>query len=220
VTRVELVGLALAFAGGFACRSVPLSHDPSGPEIVQPGAPGEPSRVIAAAAATDVSHVQFTGDDIKFMQGMIGHHAQALEMTGLLSARSQSGEMKKLGLRIDVSQRDEIAMMEGWLQVRGQQVPGRDAMHAHGAALMPGMLTEDEMRHLADASGVEFDRLFLEDMIKHHGGALAMVKSLFATPGAGQDGDVFAFAAEVDADQRIEIDRMGEMLAGLKELQP
>ena len=184
-----------------------------GPPIIQPGAPGEASRVISAEKAADLSQVQYIGADIKFMQGMIGHHAQALEMVELLKTRSASADLKKLALRIELSQDDEINMMQRWLEVRGQQVPNRNAMHAHGATLMPGMLTPDEMKQLTDAKGADFDRLFLEGMIKHHGGALAMVADLLATAGAAQESDVFAFVSDVEADQRMEIDRMGSMLA-------
>ena len=204
--------LLIVFAA-VSCRSTSAG---SRPPIVQPGAPGESSHVIAADKAADLSHVQATPADVKFMQGMIGHHQQALEMTELLRARSNSDDMKKLALRIDVSQADEIKMMQRWLQVRGQEIPSPHAMHMHGATLMPGMLTAEEMARLADAKGAEFDRLFLEGMIKHHGGALVMVKDLFSTPGAAQESDIFAFASDVDADQRMEIDRMGAML---KELQ-
>jgi len=147
---------------------------------------------------------------------MIGHHAQALEMTALLATRSTSDDMRKLGLRIEVSQADEIRMMQEWLRRRGQEVPGEHAHHAHGAKLMPGMLTAEEMARLAAGKGVEFDRLFLEFMIRHHAGALVMVEELFKTPGAGQEGEMFAFASDVDADQRMEIARMTAML---KELQ-
>ena len=182
------------------------------PPIVQPGAPGEPSKVITADKAADLSQVQYTGADIKFMQGMIGHHAQAIEMVELLKSHSSSDDMKKLGLRIELSQDDEINMMQRWLAARGQQVPNRNAMHMHGATLMPGMLTPDEMKQLDEAHGAAFDRLFLEGMIKHHGGALTMVAELFATPGAGQDVEIFSFASDVDADQRMEIDRMGALL--------
>lgn len=157
-----------------------------------------------------------TAADVAFMQGMIGHHQQAIEMTDLLRTRTNSDDMKKLALRIEVSQADEIKMMQHWLEAHGQEVPGPHAMHMHGATLMPGMLTPEEMARLAEAKGAEFDRRFLEGMIKHHGGALTMVKDLFATPGAGQDSDIFAFASDVDADQRMEIDRMDAML---KELQ-
>ncbi len=127
-------------------------------------------------------------------------------------------DLKLLARRIDDSQTDEIKLMQQWLRVRGQEVPGPHAHHAHGAALMPGMLTADEMAGLAAARGPAFDRLFLESMIKHHDGALVMVKQLFATPGAGQEAEIFAFASDVDADQRMEIERMGALLATLKEL--
>jgi uncharacterized protein (DUF305 family) len=202
-------------AAGASCRTAGVEPRPP---IVQPGAPGEPSHVITAEKSADLSQVEYTGGDIKFMQGMIGHHEQAVEMVALIPARTSREDMRLLGKRIDVSQADEINMMKHWLAVRGQQVPGQNAMHMHGAALMPGMLTEEEMARLAAARGGEFERLFLEGMIKHHEGALAMVHDLFATPGAGQDIEVFAFASDVDADQRMEIDRMGAMLnAILKE---
>src|SRR5262245_26016193 len=109
-----------------------------------PGAPGQATQVISAEKATDLSHVQFVGADIKFMQGMIGHHGQSLEMVALVPTHSRSEDLKKLAQRIDVSQADEINMMQGWLQARGQQVPNPNAMHGHGATLMPGMLTPEE----------------------------------------------------------------------------
>jgi uncharacterized protein (DUF305 family) len=188
----------------------------SAPPIVQPGAPGQAAQVISPEQARDLSRVQFTPADAQFMQGMIGHHRQAVEMVDLLRTRTGSEDMRKLGERIALSQNDEIKMMEHWLTVRGQEVPGPHAMHVHGAKLMPGMLTPEEMERLAAAKGPEFDRLFLEGMIKHHGGALIMVEELFKMPGAGQDSEMFAFASDVDADQRMEIARMGAML---KELQ-
>ena len=207
--------LLIASAGVLpvSCRTADVG---ARPPIVQPGAPGEPSRVIAAEQAVDLSKVQATVADVRFMQGMIHHHAQAVDMTGLLATRTSSEDMKKLALRIEVSQVDEIKMMQRWLEVRHQEVPGEHAHHMAGAPMMPGMLTPEEMARLAAAKGAEFDRLFLEGMIKHHAGALTMVQELFATPGAGQDSEIFAFASDVDADQRMEIDRMGAML---KELQ-
>jgi uncharacterized protein (DUF305 family) len=204
--RFALVFLALAAASCGAATTQP--HPP----IVQPGAPGEGSRVIPPAAAVDVSQVRHTPADVRFMQGMISHHAQAIEMTDLLPARTSSGGMRKLGQRIQVSQTDEIKMMQHWLEARGEQAPGPHAHHMMGASLMPGMLTQAEMERLTQAKGVAFDRLFLEGMIKHHEGALTMVKDLFATAGAGQDPEIFAFASDVDADQRMEIDRMSAML--------
>ena len=184
--------------------------------IVQPGAPGEPSRVITAAAAGRLAQPAASDADVRFMQGMIAHHAQALEMTELLKTRTRSEDMKKLAERIEVSQADEIRMMREWLEARGAAVPSEHAHHAPGAPLMPGMLTAEEMRGLAAAEGEAFDRLFLESMIKHHEGALVMVNALFATPGAAQDADIYAFASDVNADQRMEIARMSSML---KELQ-
>jgi uncharacterized protein (DUF305 family) len=194
---------------GCSCRT-------AGPGIVQPGAPGESSRVIAVEKAVDLSQVQYTDADVRFMQGMIGHHAQALEMTALLTSRSSRPEMRMLAMRIDVSQADEIAMMQSWLRVRGQTQPDPHAHHAQGAALMPGMLTQEEMARLGEVNGRDFDRLFLESMIRHHEGALLMVEQLFAQPGAGQDSEIFSFASDVDADQRMEIQRMGTMLKELE----
>jgi uncharacterized protein (DUF305 family) len=188
----------------------------SGPPLIQPGAPGEASRVIAADKAVDTSKVRFTPADVTFMQGMIGHHSQAVEMVDLIGSRTSREDMKSLGHRIELSQSDEIKMMRRWLEVRGQEVPGPHAMHMHGATLMPGMLSAEEMARLEAAKGVLFDQLFLQGMIKHHAGALTMVQELFSTPGAGQEADIFSFASDVDADQRMEIDRMGAML---KELQ-
>ena len=148
------------------------------------------------------------------MQGMIGHHAQAVEMVALIKERSASDDLKKLGLRIEVSQEDEMNMMRKWLEVRGEKIPGPHSHHEPGG-MMPGMLTPEEMTQLTNAKGVEFDRLFLQGMIKHHAGAITMVDELFKAPGAGQEGDIFAFASDVDADQRMEIDRMGAMLREL-----
>ena len=201
--------IGVAVLAGASCRTADVAPKPP---IIQPGAPGESSRVVAPAAAADLSHVGYTEADVRFMQGMISHHAQAVEMVALIPTRTSREDMRLLGHRIDVSQADEIKMMQHWLEVRRQQVPGEHAHHMHDAKLMPGMLTAEEMDHLAAATGDEFDRLFLEGMIKHHGGALTMVDELFATPGAGQEVEIFSFASDVDADQRMEIERMGAML--------
>ena len=200
----------VAAACGAATNSTSTSSTP--PQIVQPGAPGQAGRVVTAEVAADQSKVQATPADVTFMQGMIHHHSQALDMTALLFTNSHSDEMKLLARRIDISQRDEIGFMRHWLSVRGAEVPGEHAHHMPGAPLMPGMLTPPEMERLAAAKGPEFDRLFLEGMIKHHGGALTMVQELYATPGAGQEAEMFAFATDVDADQRMEIARMSAML--------
>ena len=149
------------------------------------------------------------------MQGMIHHHAQALDMVELLKTRTTSEDMRKLAERIEISQADEIKMMEKWLQARGKEVPHHMA-GMPGMPMMPGMLSDDQMKQLAAARGPAFDRLFLEFMIQHHAGALTMVKELFATTGAAQDSDIFAFASDVDADQRAEIARMSTMLKELE----
>ena len=180
--------------------------------IVQPGAPGQDSRVITAEAASDLSKVRYTDADVRFMQGMIGHHAQALEMTALRAARSTAEDIRLLALRIDISQTDEIRFMREWLTARGEPVPDAHAHHAQGAVLMPGMLTPDEMARLAAANGAAFDRLFLEFMITHHEGALVMVRQLFESAGAAQESEVFGFASEVEADQGAEIARMMMLL--------
>jgi uncharacterized protein (DUF305 family) len=146
------------------------------------------------------------------MQGMIGHHLQALEMTALVASRTANEDLRLLANRIEISQADEIEMLRSWLKALGEAVPDAHAHHAAGAVLMPGMLTAGEMQRLAAANGAEFDRLFLEFMIKHHDGALVMVDELFSSAGAGQQSDIFAFASDVDADQRMEIERMSAML--------
>lgn len=146
--------------------------------------------------------------DVRFMQGMIPHHAQALEMTALIADRTGNPSIRRLAQRIDISQTDEIARMQRWLETRGETVPGDH----HHRELMPGMLTEEEMARLSAASGAEFDRLFLELMIQHHEGALVMVDELFSTDGAGQETEIFLFASHVDSDQRAEIARMRGML--------
>lgn len=155
--------------------------------------------------------------DAAFMQGMIGHHQQALEMVALVPDRAARDDVRMMAGRIEVSQRDEIDMMTRWLESRGHAAPSADAHHGHhgGAdhARMPGMATPEEMARLAASTGAEFDRLFLELMIRHHEGALAMVEELFAA-GGGQESQVYAIASEVDADQRMEIDRMRAMQRG------
>jgi uncharacterized protein (DUF305 family) len=217
---VILVSVALVSGCRSAGQSsIPQSTpaEPGAPQIVQPGRPGEASKVIAPETSARSAALPHTPADTKFMQGMIGHHAQALEMSALVYTNSTSEEMKMLAKRIEVSQLDEIQMMKEWLKARGETLPDEHAHHAGDHALMPGMLTQAEMKRLASAKGAEFDRLFLQGMIKHHQGALTMVRELFASPGAAQDAEIFAFASEVDADQSMEIDRMAAMLAALKE---
>jgi uncharacterized protein (DUF305 family) len=220
--RLIVIVLTAAVVGS-GCRAArqasvpqPAPNAPaSAPQVVQPGRPGEASKSIPAEVSARSGALPHTAADTKFMQGMIPHHSQALEMAALVYANSTSDDMKRLAKRIEVSQVDEIGMMKGWLKARGEALPDEHAHHAGDHALMAGMLTQAEMKRLASAKGAEFDRLFLEGMIKHHQGALTMVKELFATPRAGQDAEIFAFASDVDADQSMEIDRMSAMLAAL-----
>ena len=180
---------------------------------MQPGAPGAPTRAISAADAAAVSGARHTAADVRFMQGMIPHHAQALEMAALVPSRTAREDMRSLALRIAISQADEIDMMRRWLEARGAEVPGEHGHHVRGAPAMPGMLSAEDMDRLAGARGEAFDRLFLGSMITHHEGALRMVEELFSSPGAGQEGEMFAFASDLEADQRMEIDRMRALLA-------
>src|SRR5262249_47535501 len=156
--------------------------------------------------------------DVEFMQGMIMHHQQAVEMTALIESHTVNKDLRLLGARISSSQTDEIKFMKRWLVARGEStsmsMTGMPGMKASGEsmALMPGMLTSEQMASLRKANGAEFDRLFLTGMIQHHEGALTMVKDLFDTAGAGQDADIFGFATDVDTGQRAEIKIMQAML--------
>lgn len=188
---------------------------PARAPIVQPGAPGKRSKTLTPAAAA-APRKTLHDADVAFMQGMIHHHAQAVEMVDLLRARGLSKQLLAFGERITISQSDEIRFMKDWLQERGKPaVPGHDhADHAGMAAMpmMPGMLTPEQMAALAKARGAEFDRLFLTGMIQHHIGALVMVEDLFDTPGAGQDAVLYDFATDIDNTQTAEIQLMRGML--------
>jgi uncharacterized protein (DUF305 family) len=186
-----------------------------------------PSRAASAQGSPQPAPVYpgkfpFTPADIHFITGMIGHHAQAIVMAGWAPSHGASPSVRTLCERIINAQTDEITLMQNWLKDRHQPVPDPKAapmkMVMDGVEqemLMPGMLTEAQMKQLDAARGQEFDRLFLRLMIQHHQGALTMVKELFATSGAGQDEGVFKFASDVGADQSTEIDRMQKMLITL-----
>ena len=207
--------LSAALATVALVAAPPASAQDPPPAIVQPGAPGEPTRTLTAEEAAALGQPVHVDADVRFMQGMIHHHAQALEMTDLLSSQTESEEMRLLGQRIDISQTDEIGMMARWLEARGEDAPRvreEEASPLSDDQLMPGMLTERQMAQLAAAMGEPFDRLFLEFMIVHHEGALTMVSELFLVSGAAQEPDIFKFASDVDADQTGEIGRMNMML--------
>ena len=184
--------------------------------IVQPGAPGKPSKRLPPSTTGVVP--QLSPADVQFMQGMIMHHAQAVEMTALIPAHTDNPAIKTLGARISRSQTDEMNFMKRWLLARGEPasmaMAGMPNMDMQGKPMqaMPGMLTPEQMEALRAAKGPAFNRLFLAGMIQHHNGALTMVKQLFDTPGAGQDADLFDFATDADNTQRAEIKIMQSLL--------
>ncbi len=190
------------------------------PVIVQPGAPGQPTRKLPSTTRAILP--PDSSKDVEFMQGMIMHHAQAVEMTALIEARTENKEIRLLGARISQSQSDEMNFMKQWLEVRklpismpmpaNMNMPGMDMSQHKHQMLMPGMLTPKQMESLEKARGNEFDRLFLSGMIQHHNGALLMVKELFGTAGAGQNAELFNFATDVDSGQRAEIKIMQTLL--------
>src|SRR5271156_2740137 len=190
----------------------------AGAVVVQPGAPGQPTKILPASSHASLPPL--APADVEFMQGMIMHHTQAVEMTAMMPSHTDNKALGELGARISSSQQDEIKFMQRWLAQRGQatSMPGAMAgmpgMDKDGGAmaLMPGMLTPAQMDALGKARGAEFDHLFLVGMIQHHNGALIMVKDLFDTAGAGQDADIFNFATDADNTQRAEIKIMQSML--------
>jgi uncharacterized protein (DUF305 family) len=203
-----------AFAGLFTL-TVPAANAQQSPVVVQPGAPGKPTRILPSS--TRAALPPRSPKDVEFMQGMIMHHAQAVEMTALIESHTGNKDLRLLGSRISKSQSDEIGFMKRWLTTRGEvispsmpEMPGMD-MASH-PMLMPGMLTAKQMEALRNANGDDFERLFLTGMIQHHNGALIMVRDLFDTAGAGQDAELFNFATDVDSGQRAEIRIMQSML--------
>ncbi len=190
------------------------------PVVVQPGAPGQPTRTLPPSTRARLPPL--SPKDVEFMQGMIMHHAQAVEMTALIESHTENKDLRLLGARISKSQSDEIKFMKRWLEARGETVSppmhGMSGMDMPGMGmsgyhmLMPGMLTPKQMDALRKAKGSEFDHLFLAGMIQHHNGALSMVKDLFETAGTGQDAELFNFATDVDSGQRAEIRIMRTML--------
>src|SRR5438128_73772 len=214
---------ASALAGLFSLPVCAQQADPATPVVVQPGAPGKPTQTLPSS--TRAMLPPRSPKDVEFMQGMIMHHAQAVEMTALIESRTQNKELRLLGARVSHSQSEEIKFMKRWLEARGEptempmskmsgmsmSMPGMDM--SSQPMLMPGMLTPKQMEALKNSSGKEFDRLFLTGMIQHHGGALIMVKDLFDTAGAGQDAELFNFTTDVDSGQRAEIRIMQTMLS-------
>jgi len=210
----------LLFATGALAQEAPL---------IQPGAPGQASRMLEGREASRIADNRYSADDVKFMQDMILHHAQAVEMAALVTQRTNTPAVREIAGRIDVSQADEIQFMQGWLRERGETAPepgqapamaGMDhSAHAGHAAMdhsahagMPGMATAEQMAAMTAAQGPEFDRLFLERMIAHHEGAVKMVSDLFDRSGSAYDPVLFRFANDVTNEQQAEINRMAALL--------
>jgi uncharacterized protein (DUF305 family) len=212
--RSSLVCAALlSMAAAFG--QTPAQPDQSVP-LVQPGAPGKPEKILTEATTVGTGPQRPTDADVKFMQGMIMHHNQAVEMVALMPGRTKNPKVLALGQRISISQTDEMKFMKRWLTYRDQpltemgDMPGMEHMEM---PLMPGMLTPKQMDALKKSSGAKFDQLFLTGMIQHHGGALTMVNELFDTPSAAQDMQLFDFTADIGVTQQGEIDAMRNMLA-------
>jgi uncharacterized protein (DUF305 family) len=216
VLSVAACSCVLAGASARVCAQQTVA--PETPVVVQPGAPGKPTKSLPSTTKANLPPL--SPADVQFMQGMITHHAQAVEMTALIESRTENKELRSLGARISASQDDEIKFMKRWLASRGHPVSQTvDDMHhkhmSHGNMshdLMPGMLTSQQMEELRKAKGEKFDQLFLKGMVQHHDGALIMVKDLFDAAGAGQDAELFNFATDIDSGQRAEIRIMQNML--------
>lgn len=186
-------------------------------QIVQPGAPGQASKTLTADQATKLAQASYTASDVAFMQHMIVHHEQAVEMAVLVKDRTNTADLLSIAGRIESSQADEIAFMKAWLSERGEPVED-PMMKGHGEHMhhmMKGMATPDQMKALAAAKGVEFDRQFLTLMIAHHEGAVDMVEKLLDEDGTAADPVLYQFVGDIDSEQTTEIKRMDKLLAGL-----
>ena len=201
----------LAALTAFSISSVLQAQVP----IIQPGAPGQASRVITAEEASDLAAISYSLGDIQFLRGMIPHHAQAKEMSALAESRTNDTMVLAVAARITLSQDDEISMMQGWLRDQGFEAPAEDVHHQPGFERMKGMLSDEQMEELAASTGPEFNRLYLEYMIDHHQGALDMVEMLLDQRGSVQDPLLYEFTSDVTSDQTSEIERMDLVLASL-----
>jgi uncharacterized protein (DUF305 family) len=215
---VHRAALIVAAVGLAACATTTSTPANTSQTVV----PTDASPAAVAQARADSARHPYTEADVHFMSSMIGHHAQAIVMSRWAPTHGASPAVQRLADRIINAQQDEIATMQRWLRDRKQSVPEARPMpmkmNMNGMEhemLMPGMLTEAQMKELDQARGAEFDRLFLTSMIRHHQGAVSMVKQLFDSYGAGQDETVFKFASDVNVDQSTEIARMQKMLADL-----
>ena len=206
--RTMVAGMLLTTSHAALAQEVP---------IVLPGAPGEAPRVIDREEAIALADTSYSPGDVVFMQGMITHHRQAVQMAELAPDRTSNDAVSKIAAGILATQKDEIAFMTEWLEARGEAVAMDHSMHAGhaGHSIMKGMATPAQMAELAASSGTDFDRQFLRLMIEHHKGALTMVKTLHEAPGSAYEPVMFEFTNDVVSDQQAEIDRMNALLAQL-----
>lgn len=216
--------LTAAALGALLLSGCDTEPDEAGPtdrpapnqRILQGGAPGQPNTTLTALPEP---RDRVTEADVEFIRMMIPHHAQALELTSLVPDRTSREDVPLFAERIQVSQEEEIQIMQNWLRDRGEPIHDLSDDGHHGGELMPGMLTPEQMSELEAADGEEFDKLFLQRMYVHHHGAVQMVEELNDADG-GQDPFVFDLAKEIDGDQRIEMDRIVGMLADMGEQPP
>lgn len=213
VVLVCASALILAGSGGVLAQEAP---------IFQPGAPGEPSRELTRNQSLELGQSRYIEADARFMQHMIVHHGQAVDMGALVEGRTTHEGVRLMAERIALTQESEIAMMRTWLTRRGESTEMQGGHHHHmnhemdpNMPLMPGMLSPAQMDELAASSGSDFDYLYLTGMILHHQGAIDMVNELLAQPGAGEDPELSEFLSAVIADQSTEILRMRHMLSQL-----
>ena len=216
-SKRSLAGLALALVAALAVAGCSVggsdeAESEDGPRVVQPGAPGEQPDVLSPEEIEELEYPTHTDADVRFMQGMVLHHAQALELTSLVPSRTARDDIPLFAKRLEISQRDEMVQMREWLEARGEDAT-HHGQHDHSSHL-PGMLTAAQLAALKAVSGRRFDSLFLRSMIHHHQGALAMVEQLQAE-GGGQEPAISTFTGHVVADQGIEIARMAGLLAQL-----
>ena len=206
---LALIGALILCLPGFCLAQAP---------IVQPGAPGEQSRLLSAEEATQIAVTAYSPADVIFLQDMIPHHHQAIEMAALVADRTNRPEIVDVAGRINASQADEIEFMQQWLTERNENAPeptDHDAMHTSHS--MAGMATPEQMDELAASKATDFDRRFLKLMIRHHDGAVKMVKELMEQPGSAYDPVLFEFTSDITNDQTAEIERMNKLLVGLSD---
>ncbi|MEO0466970.1 MAG: DUF305 domain-containing protein [Pseudomonadota bacterium] len=216
--NVKSMGLIVRMAASFGVLSLTAGCSVAQEvAIIQPGAPGQPVKSLSAEEAATIANNSYSTDDVRFMQDMIPHHQQAVDMSVLVEERTNSETVTDIADRIMASQADEIEFMRTWLGERGESAPQAHD-HAHGTHIsheMMGMATPEQMAELAASEGVAFDELFLTLMITHHDGALTMVEDLLDQPGSAYDPVLFEFVSDIENDQSAEIERMNDLLATL-----